>query len=138
MNVGLEFLKIPQSILRISKNVLYAIEINKINELDFISVSVLECTSPNVWPHDSDVFIAVIAGLLVYESEGVHEFMRNDSNTEARRFLERHRLSPATSTQVRPTPGFWMMKSSFVHVNYVHYFGNKRVTFLLHRHVGES
>lgn len=56
----------------------------------------------------------------MYKSQGMHEFMRNYSNTEARGFLERHRLSPATSTQVGPTPGFWMMKGSFVHINYAH------------------
>lgn len=75
-----------------------------------------ECTSPNVWPHDSDIFVPVIAGLLVHESQGVHEFMGNYSNTEARRFLQRHSLSPTTGTEVGPTPGLWMMKGLFVHV----------------------
>lgn len=42
--------------------------------------------------------------------------MGNYSNTEARRFLERHRLSPTTSAEVGPTPGLWMMKALFVHV----------------------
>lgn len=69
-----------------------------------------EFTSPNVRPHDGDIFVPVIAGLLMHEAQGMHEFVGNYSNSEAFGGLERHSLSSTASAKVGPTPGLLMIK----------------------------
>lgn len=61
-------------------------------------------TPPNVWPHDGDIFVPVIAGLLVHKAQSVHEFMSNHSHPEAVRVVEGDRLPSTTRTKVGPTP----------------------------------
>lgn len=67
-------------------------------------------TSPNVWPHDGDIFVPVIAGLLMHEAQGMHEFVGDYSNSEAFGGLERHSLSSTASAEVGPAPGLLMIK----------------------------
>lgn len=69
-----------------------------------------EITPPNVWPHHSDIFVPVKAGLLMHKAQGMHEFMGNHSNPEAVGALKRHGLSSTTSTKVGPTPELLIIK----------------------------
>lgn len=61
-------------------------------------------TPPNVWPHDGDIFVPVVAGLLVHKAQSVHEFMSDHSQPEAVGVLDGYGLSSTTSTKVGPTP----------------------------------
>lgn len=78
-------------------------------EISFSHATPLSCpfaiTPPNVWPHDSDIFVPVKAGLLMHKAQGMHEFMGNHSSPEAVRALQIHGLSSTTRTKVGPTPG---------------------------------
>lgn len=57
-------------------------------------------TIDNVLPDDADVFVTVIAGLLVVEAQSVEQLMLDCIVVQAARTAQRHGLSVSTATNV--------------------------------------